>query len=483
MMSEPVDMSDAASNRLKPPRRKKRMMPEHADTLIKGAVIVTQDEERRIIRDGALAIRGDRIAAVGNRAELENKVHATSVIDGRRFVITPGFIDAHIHITGDPLTRGYLPDDIGNGFGDTLRRWVIPRYLAHSPADERLSARLAAVEMLRAGTTCFLEAGTIRYLDEVVEGLGQAGIRARVGAWVEGRAAAAADNEAELTGRAIRLLEQEVARFPADSGEKIAAWPILIGHSTNTDEVWKAAKALADANKLGVSAHLSPYRTDPAWYLENLGRRPVEHLAQLGVLGDNLCLTHLVHIDDHEAALLAEARTNAIICPFAALKGAFGISALGRAPEMAQAGMNIALGTDGYSSDLMQKMALAAALFKDARQDTKIFPADQVLDMATLGGAKALQLQDEIGSIATGKKADFVLHDTDRPEWRPLLNIPQQLVWCADGRSVHSVWVDGVRVVENYHHTLIDEDELYAAAQTAGEAIIRRSGIPDVNEG
>ena len=483
MMSEPVDMSDAASNRLKPPRRKKRMMPEHADTLIKGAVIVTQDEERRIIRDGALAIRGDRIAAVGNRAELENKVHATSVIDGRRFVITPGFIDAHIHITGDPLTRGYVPDDIGNGFGDTLRRWVIPRYLAHSPADERLSARLAAVEMLRAGTTCFLEAGTIRYLDEVVEGLGQAGIRARVGAWVEGRAAAAADNEAELTGRAIRLLEQEVARFPADSGEKIAAWPILIGHSTNTDEVWKAAKALADANKLGVSAHLSPYRTDPAWYLENLGRRPVEHLAQLGVLGDNLCLTHLVHIDDHEAALLAEARTNAIICPFAALKGAFGISALGRAPEMAQAGMNIALGTDGYSSDLMQKMALAAALFKDARQDTKIFPADQVLDMATLGGAKALQLQDEIGSIATGKKADFVLHDTDRPEWRPLLNIPQQLVWCADGRSVHSVWVDGVRVVENYHHTLIDEDELYAAAQTAGEAIIRRSGIPDVNEG
>ena len=459
------------------------MTPERVDTLIRGAVIVTQDEERRIIRDGALAIRGDRIAALGKRGELEDKVDAASVIDGRRFVITPGFIDAHIHITGDPLTRGYVPDDISDAFGDTLRRWVIPRYLAHTPADERLSARLAAVEMLRAGTTCFLEAGTVRYLDEVAEGLVEAGIRGRIGAWVEGRAFSPEDDEAALTGKAIRLLEQEVARFPADSGERIAAWPILIGHSTNTDEVWKAAKALADANNLGVSAHLSPYRADPAWYLDNLGRRPVAHLAEIGVLGDNLCLTHLVHIDDQEEALLAESRTNAILCPFAALKGAFGISALGRAPEMAQAGMNIALGTDGYGSDLMQKMALAAALFKDARRDTTIFPAGQALDMATLNGARALQLQDEIGSIEVGKKADFVLHDTDRPEWRPVLNVLQQLVWCADGRGVHSVWVDGVRVVENYRHTQVDEDELYAAAQVAGEAIIKRSGIPDVRAG
>ena len=459
------------------------MMPENVDTLISGSVIVTMDEERRIIRDGAIAIQRDRIAAVGNRADVENKVNAASVIDGRRFVITPGFIDAHIHITGDPLTRGYVPDDINDEFGDTLRRWVIPRYLAHTPDDERLSARLAAVEMQRAGTTCFLEAGTVRYLDEVVEGLEEAGIRARVGAWVEGRAFTPEDNEIELTGKAIRVLEQETARYPAASGQRIAAWPILIGHSTNSDEVWIAAKGIADANGLGVSAHMSPYRADPAWYLENLGRRPIEHLAEIGVLGDNLCLTHLVHIDDSEAALLADTRTNAIVCPYAALKGAFGISALGRYPELAEAGVNIALGTDGYCSDLMQKMGLAAGLFKDARQDTKVFPASQALDMATVNGARALQLSDEIGSIAVGRKADFVLHDTDRPEWRPVLNVLQQLVWCADGRSVHSVWVDGVRVVENYRHTLVDEDELYAAAQVAGEAIIKRSGIPVVDTG
>ena len=149
---------------------------------------MTMDPQHRIITDGALAIQGDRIAGVGKRADIERQFSATQVIDARRFVITPGFIDAHIHITGDPLTRGYVPDDIDAGFEEKLARWVIPRFLAQSADDERLSAQLAAIQMLRSGTTCFLEAGTIRHLDAVVEGLDAPGIRGRVGAWVEGQA-------------------------------------------------------------------------------------------------------------------------------------------------------------------------------------------------------------------------------------------------------------------------------------------------------
>jgi cytosine/adenosine deaminase-related metal-dependent hydrolase len=152
---------------------------------------------------------------------------------------------------------------------------------------------------------------------------------------------------------------------------------------------------------------------------------------------------------------------------------------------MAKAGVNLMLGTDGNnngnSSDLMRAMYLVAALFKDARRDPKVFPAHEALTMATLNGAKALGLQNEIGSLEVGKKADFVLHDTDRPEWRPLHNVINQLVWSADGRGVHSVWVDGVRVIENYRSTTIDEEKLYADAQAAGEAIVRRSGLPAVS--
>jgi cytosine/adenosine deaminase-related metal-dependent hydrolase len=126
----------------------------------------------------------------------------------------------------------------------------------------------------------------------------------------------------------------------------------------------------------------------------------------------------------------------------------------------------------------MKAIYLVAGLFKDARRDTKQFPAHAALTMATLNGARALGLEDQIGSLEVGKKADFVLHDTARLEWQPLFNVVNQLVWSADGRSVHSVWVDGVRVVHNHRSTLLDEDELLARAKVAGTAIVKRSGLP-----
>jgi 5-methylthioadenosine/S-adenosylhomocysteine deaminase len=454
---------------------------ERVTTLIVGATLVTLDAQRRIFRDGALAIRDDRIVAVGAADTLRDRFEAQELIDGRRFVITPGFVDAHIHITGDPLTRNYIPDDIDAPFEEKLSRWVIPRFTAQTPEDELLSAQLAAVQMLRSGTTCFLEAGTVRHLDAVVEGLRSTGIRGRVGEWVEGRERIDGRDQSAATDRAIGLLEREVARYPARDGARIAAWPLLVGHTTNTDEVWRAAKRLADANGLGVSAHMSPFRSDPEWYLANLGCRPVEHLAKIGALGPNVALTHLAHISEQELELLRATRTNAILCPLAALRGGFGIAAVGRFPEMSAAGINIALGSDGDVPDLMQKIRIAAAIFKDARQDTRLFPAHEVLAMGIEGGARLLQLGGQIGSLEAGKKADFVLHDTDRPEWQPRLNVLHQLVWAADGRAVHSVWVDGVRVVDNYRCTRVDEQDIYRRGQQAALDLIKRSGVPSVS--
>jgi cytosine/adenosine deaminase-related metal-dependent hydrolase len=452
-------------------------MTERVSTLITGAVLVTLDATRRILTDGALAIRGDRIAAIGKTHELAGRYEADRVIDGSRFVVTPGFVDAHIHITGDPLTRSYIADDIDAGFEEKLARWVIPRFTAQTPDDERLSAQLAAVQMLRSGTTCFLEAGTIRQLDAVVDGLEGSGIRARVGSWVEGRDRDAG-RQASATDRAIRALEDEIQRYPATDGRRVAAYPLLVGHNTNSDAVWQAAKRLADANGLAVSAHMSPFRSDPDWYLAHTGRRPVEHLAHLGVLGANVALTHLAHIDTGEMTLLAQSGTHGIFCPMSALKGGFGVSRHGRFPEMAAAGINIALGTDGDLPDLMQKVPLAAALFKDAREDVRVFPARQALEMAILGGARVLQLQEQIGSLEAGKKADLVLHDTDRPEWQPLLDPLHQLVWASDGRGVHSVFIDGARVVDNYRCTLLDEADIFRRARQASHDLLVRAAVP-----
>lgn len=446
-----------------------------ADTLIMHTMVVTMNTARHIILDGAIVLKADRIVAVGKTAELEKQVSARETIDGRRFVITPGLVNGHIHVTGEPLTRGLVPDNVS--FEESVWKWISPIHAFYTPADERLSAQLAAVEMLKSGTTCFLEAGTIDHLDAVVEGLLEAGIRARVGARVSDRAP-------ETTDAAIALLEDELGRYPGRNGALVAAWPILLGHTICSDTLWRAARQLADDHIAGLSFHMSPAFGDVDWHLAKFGRRPVEHLADLGVLGSNVAITHLVHVDDSEVGLLAETGTSVAHCPTTALKTAYGITQVGRFPEMAARGINLCIGTDGNNgsnySDLMRATYLVAGLFKDARRDPTVFPAEQAFEMATLGGARAMGLETEIGSLEVGKKADLICHDTNRPEWRPLLNVANQLVWSSDGRGVHSVWVDGKRVVNDYRCTTIDEDRLYAQSQRAAEQIVARSGLPTI---
>ncbi len=453
--------------------------PIAADLLVSGATIITMNAERHVIADGALAIRGNRIVAVGKRDALSRSVAARETIDGRRFVVTPGFVDGHIHITGDPLTRGFNRGAPDESWGEKLSRWVIPIFQAQTPAEERLSAQCAAIAMMRYGTTCFLEAGTVFHLDAVMDGLDEAGMRGRVGEWVEGRAYDPADDQARLSASAIAILESEIARYPDDGEARLAAWPVLVGHSTNSDDVWRAAKALADAHGIGVSAHMSPRDSDPTWFLAKYGRRPLEHLADLGVLGPNVSLTHLASIDSGELDVLVQTGANAIHCPAAALQGGFGLSRTGLFPEMMARGVTVMLGTDGVATDILSSARLMASLFRDARCDQDLFPATTILELATLNGARAMGLSHDIGALEVGKKADFVLHDTDLPEWGPIFDAVGQLAISAPPSGVHSVWIDGVRVVDEGRTTLIDDAKVLADAKQAGLAVIARTGLPN----
>lgn len=455
---------------------------EDVDHLVRGALVLTLDPERRILRDGAVAWRDGVIVAVGKTAEVEPRVRAREVTDGRRFLVAPGLVNGHVHVTGEPLTRGFVPDD--SGWRCNVFEWLIPLYQAQDEADERLAAQLAAAELLRNGVTSFIEAGTIRHLDAAVEGLHAVGIRGRVAQWADDRAFSPDQDQAALTDRAVRLMQAEMERYPARDGERISAWPSLVGHMTATDDLWREASRLARAYGAGLSAHMSPVEADPDWYLAHTGRRPIEHLADLGVLGPEVSLTHAVHLDDGEVDILAQTGASVAHCPMSALKGAYGATGHGKFPEMAARGVNLMLGTDGNNNgnigDLMRAMFLAAGLFKDARRDTSIFPAHEVLTMATLNGARAMGLSDRIGSLEVGKRADVVLHDLDRPEWRPLTDVVSQMVWSADGRGVHTVFVDGVKVVDDYRCTRVDERALYAAAEEAGRAVALRAGLANV---
>ena len=455
-------------------------MKEQIDTLVKAWYVVTMNETRDIVRDGAVAIKDGLIVEVGKFSELETKFDAKETLGGDRFVLTPGMVNTHIHITGEPLTRGYVPDD--TPFEENVFEWLCPLYSVYTAEEERLSAQLASVEMLKSGTTTFLEAGTIRFLDDVFEALEEVGIRGRLGRWIWDLPPEP-DVYKQDTDESISLLQYQLDKYKNIANGRLGAWSTLVGHTTCSDPLWKAARDLATEHGTGMSFHMSPAKLDPDFFVSEFGHRPMVHLDELGVLDDDVVMTHCVQVDDKEISVMAKTGVHVSHCPTTALKVSYGVTQVGKIPEMKMAGINVAIGTDGNNasnySDLMRATYLVAGLFKDSRQDPQMFPAEIAYEMATLGGAKAMQLEEEIGSLEKGKKADLVLHDTDRPEWRPLLNVMNQLVWSADGRGVHTVLVDGVKVVEEGRVTAFDEEKFYADCQSAGEAVVQRSGLPD----
>jgi 5-methylthioadenosine/S-adenosylhomocysteine deaminase len=455
-------------------------MTESIDTLVLGGHVVTVNPTRDIIRRGAVAIRGREIVAIGKQSDLEADYEAAETVGGERFVVTPGMVNTHIHITGEPLTRGYVPDD--TPFEENVFMWLCPLYSVYTAQEERLSAQLAAVEMLKSGTTTFLEAGTIRFLDEVMDGLVEVGIRGRVGRWIWDLPPEP-DVYKQRTDEAIAHLQRQLTDFGSVADGRLGASTILVGHTTASDPLWKAARELATEHGTGMSFHMSPAKLDPEGFVAEFGQRSMVHLAEIGVLADDVAMTHCVQIDEQELEIMAEAGVSVAHCPTTALKVSYGVTQVGRMPEMMQRGINVSIGTDGNNasnySDLMRATYLVAGLFKDARQDPQMFPAEMAYEMATVGGAATMRMQDTIGSLEVGKRADLVLHDTDRPEWRPLLNVVNQLVWSADGRGVHTVFVDGAKVVDDGRMTTIDETDFYSRCQAAGEAITARSGLPD----
>ena len=453
---------------------------EAIDTLIKGWYVVTMNPSRDIIRHGAVAIRGSEIVAVGKASDLEASYDAAETVGGDRFVVTPGLVNTHIHITGEPLTRGYVPDD--TPFEENVFMWLCPLYSVYTAEEERLSAQLASVEMLKSGTTTFLEAGTIRFTDEVMDGLVEAGIRGRIGKWVWDLPPEP-DVYRQSTDTAIAHINDTIERHRGTAGGRLEAWSMVVGHTTCSDPLWRAAREAADHHGVGLNFHMSPAKLDPDGFIAEFGQRPMIHLGELGVLGADTAMTHCVHVDDNELDVMAASGCSVEHCPTTALKVSYGVTQIGKIPEMVMRGINVSIGIDGNNasnySDMHRATYLVAGLFKDARMDPQMFPAEKAYEMATLGGARTMLMEDEIGSLEPGKKADVVLHDTDRPEWRPLLNVMNQLVWSADGRGVHTVFVDGAKVVDDGRMTTIDEETFYARCQAAGEAITTRSGLPD----
>jgi 5-methylthioadenosine/S-adenosylhomocysteine deaminase len=444
---------------------------------IEGArFVITMDASRRIIQDGSLLIEGQRITRVGNVADLAG-VPADQVIDARDMVITPGFCNNHMHISYAHAVRGIFPDDLNPG---VYLANVFSLQGAMNEEDEYYTSLLGITELLKYGTTCFLDPGSTKFLDACMQAYEEAGCRIVVGAQVVDQ-----PNPINIpvtsTEDSIAIMEKTIKTYDHRLNDRMRAWAMPFAADYASQDLLVAAKRLADQYQCGLTLHQSNDPPSVKAALEKHGKRPIEYLESIGVLGPNVLLAHLIGLDDNEVEAMARTQTKAVMVPTAALKMGRGMTSQGKLPEMLQRGICVSLGTDaGNNSNLLEtqrSMYLSAVLYKDARRSTSMVPVETALEMATLNGAKALGLDHDLGSIEAGKKADLVLFDTKRPEWRNLFNPINTLVYNADGRSVHTVIVDGRVVVQDYKPLYVDEWQLIQKVQVIGERLLARTGV------
>src|SRR6266705_3253877 len=436
--------------------------------------VVTVDTQRRIIQDGSILIEGGRISGVGKAADLAG-ARADRVIDARHRVVTPGFFNGHMHISYAHAVRGIFPDDLGSPLVH-----VFNLQAAMTEEEEYHTSLLAIVELVKNGTVCLLDPGSTKFPDACLQAYTDAGIRVILGECVT-------DREAPFplprfaTEEAVKRTASFLHNWHGPLAGRLKAWAMPFSPETCSAELMRALKSLADERRTGLTLHHGSGPEARKDYRTRHGRTPTEYLESIGVLGPNVVLAHSLGLDDAEIECLARTKTAVAMCPITAAKGARGIPEHGRMPELLAKGIKVALGCDSPNNsnhlDIVRAMNMAAIQYKDARQDTRMIPAEAALEMATIVGAQALGVDDEIGSIEPGKKADLVLFDTQRPEWQALFNPINNLVYNADGRSVHTVVVDGKVVVDAYRQTFVDEPRLFAKVQEIGERLQARTGV------
>lgn len=450
--------------------------------LFEHGTIITVDKTRRIIEDGAILVRDGRIAALGKTYDLAEAFPDEQREDLRGDIVLPGLIDTHVHLA-QAMIRGCADDlELIDWLGK--RVWVLQGN--YDEADGRASAELCIVEMLKSGTTAFLEcmlAG--RYgLDGIAEAVIESGIRGVLSKIVMDTATYASKDDWMYPGmREDRdvTLRGTLDAFDRWNGAGDGRLQIWFGPRTPggvTPELYREIARLARERGMGITVHLAEVQADREFLLKTYGLKPVEFAREVGLAGPRVVLAHVIWVDDEEIRLLAETGTHVAHNPASNSKLASGFA---RIAEMLQAGVNVSIGCDGGPSnntyDVLRDLRWVCYLQKARLLQPQVVPAEAAIEMATINGAKALGWEDEIGSLEVGKKADFIVIDTRKPHLTPSPNPVSTVVHCATGADVREVVIDGKVVVRDGRVLTLDEEKVVRTARERAEALYRRAGV------
>jgi 5-methylthioadenosine/S-adenosylhomocysteine deaminase len=451
-------------------------------TLIAAPYVVTVDASRRILKDGAVLVQGGAIEAVGFRPDLESLAPDAERLPLAGHVLLPGFIDGHLH-AAQTLARG-IADDID----EVAVRWgwdrIFPWEAALEEEDLYISGLLTAVELVRNGVTCFADPGAF-HMDPIARAVAESGMRAvlTVGgmdAWSPGFPLPASMIHENPTQWALDASERLIRDWHGGAGGRIrGGYSIRVLMNASEPFVLEIGRR-ARAQNLTVQIHLAVSADRVKWVVERTGRRPVEYLEHLGILGPNWLLAHLGWVHETEIPILERLGVSVCHAPGSSMHNARGAISHGKFPELAAAGVNLCLGADAAAAnnslDMLRTMYLTCLAHNEAHLRFGTFPPERVLEMATLGGARALRWDDEIGSLEPGKRADVIAVDLRRSSLSPVhdFSVVPNLVYSGSGGDVTFAMVDGRILMRDRVITFVDERALVARAQACGERLLQR---------
>jgi 5-methylthioadenosine/S-adenosylhomocysteine deaminase len=440
--------------------------PKRVDLIVSGGTVVTMDASRSVIEDGAIAVSGGRIVAVGKRGDIARQYAARELIDARGRAVIPGLINGHTHV---PMTlfRG-IADDLD--LNEWLTKFIFPAE-AKNVNEEfvRAGTQLGLAEMIRGGTTTYCD--MYYFEDAIAEETERAGVRGLLGETVIDFPVP--DNK--TWPDAMRYTERYVARWKGNRLITAAIAP----HApyTVSEAHLREVRAFADRTGAFIVTHVAETRKEVEDISRDHGARPVEYLARIGFLGPREVFAHTIHLTEGEINLLKQNGIGSVHNPQSNMKLASGVAPL---PQMMRAGVAVGLGTDGAASnndlDMWEEMDTAAKLHKLTTGDPKTLPAEEALALATINGARALHMDSDIGSLEAGKRADIVVVDLDALNQTPRYNIYSHLVYATKAADVLTVVIEGRVVMRDRRLLTLNEALIKQKARLLRERVTRSLG-------
>ena len=453
-----------------------------ADLLVHGADwLITLDDQRRVYRDGAVAVQGDEILEVGKSEELRSRYQAKREVSGANGVVVPGLIDAHLH-SSFQMSRG-LADDVGSR--QFLFERMYPYEAVLSAEDTYLSSLLCVLNCIRHGVTCFVDPGNY-HPEQTVKAVGEGGIRAVVAKSSMDLAKSALgtlpSRFQETTENALASGVQVVKDFHNSHQGRIRASLSFRGVNNCTDGLIQGMKQAADEAGVLVQAHACFAKETQEASLRQHGMPEIERLHAIGALGGNTLLIHCGWLTPKEVDFLQEYDVKVVACASSSLHNAYGNISVGHIPELLEKGVRVSIGSDHACSgivDLLTEMFVLSTAYKEVRLNSATLGPETTLEMATRHAAACCLWDQEIGSLEAGKKADITIYDTQTPDWLPLYNPVSNLVYSAPGNTARTVVVDGVLIMAEGRIQTLDEAALYREVRDRQEHILRETGLAE----